>query len=155
MPLEEGTDAGKVGCAVGAGQQRHGRGDCMGSGAGLVAEQVELLGRRADEDQASLGAGLGEGGILGQESVARMDRIAAGCLGDCNDTRDIEIGRRAPSLQGLDLVDTPHMKRGGVVLGMDTDSGDAEFGGGLGDADGDLAAIGDQEFLEHVGRVSG
>ena len=47
------------------------------------------------------------------------------------------------------------MKRGGVVLGMDTDSGDAEFGGGLGDADGDLAAIGDQEFLEHVGRVSG
>jgi hypothetical protein len=33
---------------------------------------------------------------------------------------------------------------------MDTHGCDAEFGGGLGDADGDLAAVGDQEFLEHV-----
>ena len=47
------------------------------------------------------------------------------------------------------------MQRRGVVLGMDADRGDAELVGGLGDADGDLAAIGDQEFFQHGGASRG
>ena len=47
------------------------------------------------------------------------------------------------------------MQRRGIVLGMQADRGDAEFGGGLGDADGDLAAIGDQEFSKHGGASRG
>jgi hypothetical protein len=38
---------------------------------------------------------------------------------------------------------------------MDADRRDAELGGGLGDADGDLAAIGDQEFSKHGGASRG
>jgi hypothetical protein len=38
---------------------------------------------------------------------------------------------------------------------MDADRRDAELGGRPGDADGDLAAIGDQEFLQHDDPVSG
>src|SRR5258706_16044603 len=38
---------------------------------------------------------------------------------------------------------------------MKTGRGDTELGGGLGDADGDLAAVGNQEFLEHVGEYRG
>src|SRR3546814_15181116 len=37
------------------------------------------------------------------------------------------------------------MQRWGVVLGEDGDAADGEFGGGAGDADGDLAAIGDEK----------
>jgi len=36
---------------------------------------------------------------------------------------------------------------------VDADGDDPQLGGGLGDADGDLAAVGDQEFLEHVGAI--
>ncbi len=145
----------EIGGAVRAGQQRHRCLDRMGAGARLVAEEVELLGRRTDEDQSRLGAGLREGGILRQEAVARMHRVAARRLRGRDDASDIEIGRRAPPLQGLDLIDAPDMQGRRVVLRMDADGGDAEFGGGLGDTDGDLAAIGDQEFLEHVGASRG
>ena len=84
-----------------------------------------------------------------------MDRIAAGLPGRRDHARDVEIGRRALALERDRLVDPPDVQRRGVVLGMDADRGDAEFGGGLGDADGDLAAIGDQEFLEHGGESRG
>jgi hypothetical protein len=38
---------------------------------------------------------------------------------------------------------------------MDADGGKAELGGGLSDADGNLGAVGDQEFLEHMGASRG
>jgi hypothetical protein len=37
-------------------------------------------GRRADEDQAGIGAGMGEAGVLGQEAVAGVDRLRAVAL---------------------------------------------------------------------------
>ena len=43
----------------------------------LVAERFELLGRRADELDAGGLARARERGVLGQESVAGMDRVDA------------------------------------------------------------------------------
>ena len=146
---EEGLHRRDVARPVGARQQWC-AGLCRVSPClGLVAEQLELVGSRPHEDQARVGASAREGRILRQEAVAGMDRVAARRLGRRDDAADIEIGGGALSLQGLCFVDPPDVQRGGVVLGIDTDRDDAEFGGGLGDADGDLAAIGDQEFLEH------
>ena len=137
--------------AIGAGQDRRLVLPGVRAGAGLVAEQIELLGRGADEDDPRLGAGFREGGVLGEEAVARMHGVAAGLPRGRDHTGDIEIGGSPASLERPHLVDPADMQRGRVVFRMDAHRGDAEFGGGLGDADGDLAAIGDQEFLEHVG----
>src|SRR3546814_13702191 len=58
----------------------------------LVAERAQHLGLGADETNADFGAGFGESGVFGQETVTRMDRIDASF--DCNtdDVRDVEVG---------------------------------------------------------------
>ena len=48
--------------------------------------------RGPDKRDARLRAGPGELGILGQESVARMDQVHALFLGQRDDARDIQIG---------------------------------------------------------------
>ena len=60
---------------------------------------VDRLGRRADEDQPGIGAGLREVGALGQEAVAGMHRVGAGAPGGVEDAPDVEVavgGRAAP-----------------------------------------------------------
>ncbi len=42
---------------------------------------------RADEGDASLDAGFGEFGVLGEEAVAGMDALRPGMLGDLDDVR--------------------------------------------------------------------
>ena len=150
MLLEERRRAGDIDRAVGARQHRHLALLGLRSRARLVAEQLELLRRRADEGDLRLGAGARQPGILRQEAVARMDRVAPAALGRRDHGGDIEIGRRAAPAQRHRLVDPLHVQRGGVVLGKDADRGDAQLRRRLGDADGDLAAIGDQKSLDHV-----
>src|SRR3546814_7885936 len=48
----------------------------------LVAERAQHLGLGADETNADFGAGFGESGVFGQETVTRLDRIHASF--DCN-----------------------------------------------------------------------
>src|SRR3546814_12562834 len=57
----------------------------------LVAERAQHLGLGADETNADFGAGFGESGVFGQETVTRMDRIDASF--DCNtaDVWDVEV----------------------------------------------------------------
>ena len=122
----------------------------------LVAEQAHDLGLRADEGDAGLGAGLGEVGILGQEAVAGMDRIDLRFLGDADDVVDVEVGRDR-FLAGADqvgLVGLEAVQGEAVFVGVDGDGADAQFAGGAQDADGDFAAVGDQEAADlfHGGR---
>ena len=111
----------------------------------LVAEQVERRWRRADEGQSRRGAGAGEGGALAEEAVTRMHRVAAFGARDCDELRRVEIGPRARAAERHRPVGAADMKRGRVVLGKDRDGADAELRRGAGDADRDLAAIGDQQ----------
>ena len=46
-------------------------------GRDLVAEQLDLLGRGPDPDQAGVEPPPGEAGVLGQEPVAGVDGVAA------------------------------------------------------------------------------
>ena len=76
-----GEQLGRLVVAVIARHQRH-----LGLfhdllGFALGAHGADGGGRRADEDDARLGAGLGEAGILRQEAVAGMDRLRAGVPG--------------------------------------------------------------------------
>jgi hypothetical protein len=114
----------------------------------LVAEQFERRHRWPDEGDACISAGFGERRVLAEKAVAGMHGIAAGRRCPLHDGLDVEIGSSAAARDFDRLVGNPHMQRQRIVRGMDRDRRDAGIGGGARDADGDLAAIGDQELLE-------
>ena len=119
-------------------------------GRDLVAELVEDLRPRADERDPGLGTGPGERGVLGQEAVAGVDGIDPDVLGQLDDAGDVEV--RADRLAGLadpiGLVGLEAVQGEAVLVGVDRDGADAEFVGRAEDADGDLAAVGDEQLLE-------
>ena len=94
---------------------------------------------------------FGEARVLGQEAVARMHGVGAGDLAGREQRRDIEIavarGRRADADA---FVGEPHMHGVGVGGRMHRDGRDAELLAGAQHAQRDLAAIGDEDFFEHV-----
>ena len=121
-------------------------------GRDLVAHHADRGGRRADEDEAGVLHALGEVGVLGEEAVAGVDRLRVGDLGGADDGRDVEVavarGRRADAHR---LVGEHHVLRVRVGLRMDGDRLDAHFAAGALDAQRDLAAVGDEDLLEHLG----
>ena len=58
----------------------------------LVAEQGENGRRRTDEDEAGRRAALGEVRVLGQESVAGVDAVAAAAQSGGDEVLGVEIG---------------------------------------------------------------
>ena len=81
-----------------------------------------------------------------------MDRLGPGLLGGLDDLRDVQIalGRnRRADQEGL--VGLAHMRSVPIDLGVDGDGADPHLLQGPGDADGDLAAVGYQDLLEHGG----
>ena len=115
----------------------------------LVAHHVDRLLRRADEDDAGIGAGLGEGGVFREEAIARMDRVGASVFRCLDDRIDQQIGfidRCGSDADGV--VGHLDMRRAGIGVGIDRDGAHAQ---GLGRAHhpaGDLAAIGNQERVD-------
>ena len=87
--------------AVRARNQRQAQGTGGALGLDLVAHHPDMLGLRADEDQAVRLDDLGELGVLREEAVTGMDRIRARNLGRRDDVGDVEIavGRRRRPMQ--------------------------------------------------------
>ena len=93
---------------------------------------------------------FGEAGVLGQEAVTGMDRLGAGDPRRGQDGRDVEIAVAGWWRTDADaLIGQAHMHRLGVRGGVHRDRVDAEFAAGPLDAERDLAAIGDEDLLEH------
>ncbi len=132
-----------------AGQHRHA--GLFGNALGFVlrAHGPDRLGRRANPDEARFLDGFGEIGILGQETIARMDGIGAGRLGSGQDGFDLEIAfgrrRRADMDRFIGLAD---MFRARIGIGIDGDCRNAEPMAGLKDATGDLAPVCDEQLLD-------
>ena len=138
--------------AVGA--RHHGDAEALGGllGLDLVAHDADVLGRRADEGDAVLLEDLGEAGVLRQEAVARMDGVGAGDLAGGEQARNVEIalgGRRRADADAL--VGEAHVHGVGVGGRMHRHGGDAQLLAGALDAQCDLAAVGDQDLVEHRG----
>ena len=97
-----------------------------------------------------VGAGAGEGRVLGEEAVAGMDRLAAGRLRGGDHVRDDEValGRRGRA-DPDGRVGEPDM--GSVRVGgrVDGDRLAPELVERPDDADGDLAPVGDEHPREH------
>src|SRR5579883_202720 len=79
-----------------------------------------------------------------------MDRLRSTLPGRLDDSLDTQIalaGRGGTDL--ISLVRLAHMARGPIGLGVDRHSRNAHLAASRHDAHGDLAAIGDENFLKH------
>jgi hypothetical protein len=116
----------------------------------LVAHQPDVLRLGSNEVYAVLGQDLGKAGILGQETVARMDRVCARDLARREERGDVEIGVfRSGRTDAHAFIGEAHVHGvsvGGRVHGHGLD---AEFLASAQYPQCDLAAVGDQDFLEH------
>ena len=124
----------------------------------LVAEGAHHIGRGADEGDAGLGAGFGEIGILGQETIARVNRVALRMPGDADDGGYVEIGldRTLVLPQKVAFVCLESVQRVAVLARIDRHRGDAQLSRGAEHADGDLAAVGHQQLVDFArGRTRG
>ena len=118
--------------------------------AGLVAEQPDDIGVRADERDLACPADLGEVRALREEAITGMNGVGARDLRGADDRRHVQIAVGAPRRPDADLfVREAHVQRVFVRLRIDGDRLDAELPARQDDADGDFAPIGDQDLLEH------
>ena len=139
-----------VGEDLGRGDDRHAGGDRHLARARLVAEHPHGLGGRADEGDAGRLAGVDEVGVLGEEAVAGVDGVGARHLRHADDLGDREVGgdRAEAFADAVGLVGLEAVQRELVLLGEDRDRPLAHLVRGAHDADGDLAAVGDQDLRE-------
>ena len=107
-------------------------------------------GRRPDKrDMRSL-ANLGEIGVFGEETVAGMNRVHVGNFRGADHLRNVQVAFAAARRTDANgLIGEPHVQRVAVRFRIDGDGANAEFLAGAQDAQGDFAAIGDQNFSEH------
>ena len=136
--------------AVGARHQRHAERAHRRLGGDLVAHHADVVGGRADKGHVVRLHRLGEARVLGQEAVARMDRVGAAQVGGGQDRRDVEVAvarrRRADADAFVGQAD---MHRVGIGGGMHRHRAYAELAAGAQHAQRDLAAVGDQDLVEH------
>ncbi len=82
-----------------------------------------------------------------------MDGVDIADFGGGNDAIDFEITLGAGSWADADgFVGGLDVKGVVIGFGVDGESTDAEVFAGTDDAKGDLAAVGDEDFVEHEGR---
>ena len=116
----------------------------------LVAHDADVIRLGTDEGDAMLVENVGESRVLGQEAIARMNRFGAGDLAGGDQGRNVEIAfarlRRTDADALVGELDMHGVGIGGRVHG---DSRDAELLARPQDTQGDLAAIRDQDLVEH------
>src|SRR5206468_3384486 len=97
----------------------------------------------ADAAPAAPPAGLHHEGI----AVARVNGIDARPARHADDVVHVAVGldRRAPGADEIALVGGEAVERAAVLVGVDGDRPQLQLLGGADDADGDLAAVGDEQ----------
>ena len=103
---------------------------------------------RSDEGQAGGFADFGEVGVFGKETVAGMNGVGVGDFGGADDGRNVEVAARAFRRADADgFVGEAGVEAVAVGFGIYGDRADAEILAGANDAQGDFAAVGDQNLL--------
>ena len=125
------------------------------AGLGFGAQHLHRLGRGADEDDSGLAAGAGELRVLGEESVAGMDGFGSAAARGFENPGNVEVGLGC--LGGAEVlaeIGLAHVESTTVYVGVDRDRLDAHLATGTNDANRNLAAIGDEDSLEHKTNAS-
>ena len=109
----------------------------------LVTEYIEQFRAWPDEGDARALAGARQCRILGQETVAGMNRIDAFFLGEGDDALDVKISlhRAFAGADQVSFIGLETVQGETVLLRVDGYRAQVEFVGGAKDADGDFAAI--------------
>jgi hypothetical protein len=116
----------------------------------LVAHRLDRLRRRPDERDPGRGARPRQLRVLRQEAVAGVDRLGAGQSGGREHRldRQVRLARRRRADPHRD-VGGRDMDRAHVGVAVDRHRAHAELPQRARDPHGDLAAVGDQDGLEH------
>jgi hypothetical protein len=115
-------------------------------GRGLVAHHLDRVGGRADEREPRLGHGAREVRAFGKEAVARVHHRRPGLRRGLEDRAERQVG--VGGERGSDpvrLVGHLHVQRVAVRVAVDGDRGVPELTDRSDDANGDLAAVRDQD----------
>ena len=116
----------------------------------FVAHQPDGLRLRTDENEATLVHAFGKVRVFGEKSVAGMNCLGVGHLRGTDDGRYVEIARTGCRRSDAHrFVGELHVLGLAVGLGMNYHGLDAHVTARALDAQGDLSAIGNQNFLEH------
>ena len=119
-------------------------------GLDLRSHALDHFGTRPDPLDAVLDTAFDELGTLRQEAVAGVNRRRAAGQGSLDDRLRVQVAargfRRADANRSIGLADMTGVD---VGVGVNGDRADAEPAAGSGDPAGDLAAVGDQDGLEH------
>ena len=120
----------------------------------LVAHRLDGAAAGAEEGDARLLARSRERGVLRQEPVARVHAVGATDAARLDDGGDAEVvranrgagvtARNVETVQVDGDVGFAHVQRARVGVGVDGDAADAHAAQRAHDADGDLAAVGDE-----------
>src|SRR5579863_2293418 len=128
--------------------------DFMTRIAETLSPMVNGLGFGAYEYEAALLDPFGKVRILGEEAVAGVDRHRVGDLRGADDGRHVEVaargGRRADA---HGLVREQHVLEAVVGRRMHRHRLDTELPAGAQDPQRDLAAVGDDDLLDHGGSI--
>ena len=116
----------------------------------FFAHQPDDIGSRPDELDVTGLADFREVGVFRKQAVTGMDGVDVRDFGGADHRGNIEITLRQLRRSNANrFVGKAHMERIPVRLAVDRDRADAEFLACANDAQGNLAAIRYQNFLEH------
>ena len=136
----------------GSGSQRCSNFLCNVTSRNFVAELFDCLWRWADPNQAGVDNSACEVCVFCQEAVARVNRVCARLAGNPDDLVDNQIGLGAGcAVQRIGLVGELHVHRIAVLVGIDGDRENARVFGCSRDANGDFAAVGDENLGNFLG----
>ncbi|MCY1174387.1 hypothetical protein D9M73_145880 [compost metagenome] len=115
----------------------------------LVAHQANGFGFRANEREAGFLDLFGEVGVFRKEAVARVNGGGASHFGCGNDCRNVQVGVGGRCRTDADgFVCQAQVHQFLVSLGVNGDGLDAHLFAGAQDPQGDLTAVGDQNFFQ-------
>src|SRR5450631_961202 len=124
-------------------------------GRDLIAHEPDVFRLRADEGNVMVRENLGEPRILGKESIAWMQGFGAGDFAGGKKGWNVQIGIPGGGRPDAHrFIGELHMHRMGVGRRVNRHGRDAELLGGAQNPQGDFAAIGDKDFVEHVSPLA-
>ena len=150
VPRESDGVCGRHYAGLGARDNRRAPGLRYTAGFRLRSHERDRPRRRADESESGILARLREPRVLAEESVARMNGVDTVTAGGIEYPLDIQVAfRRRRSADMGGFVGFADVQRGAVRVGVDGHRANAHLAQRADDAQGDLAAIGDQNLWEH------
>ncbi len=136
--------------AFGARRDRHAGLDHAAPGFGLVAHATNHFGAGADELDSAFGADIRQFRIFGEETIARMQGIAAGFHRQIDQLARVQVAGQRVLADEIGFVGALDVQRMAVGFGEHRHRANAHFGTGADDAYRDFPAVGDQQLLDHA-----